>query len=103
MHVMSLLVIRISSTYIANRMHLTVEVWDSRVHFTKTQSMREDKLTEFHSPCTWALLQTIEIVMKMIYLGSFLLNRIPWWLFLKDTLSKITLGEGVRRIKLINR
>ena len=68
-----------------------------------TQSLREDKLTEFFKPCTWALLQTIDSTMEMTYLGSLPLNHIPRWLLHKDIFSKITIEEGIEHIELMKK
>ena len=74
---------------------------DTRVHFKRSQSLRENKLTKFRKPCTWALLQTIDSTREMTYLGSLPLNCIPMWFFHKDTLCKITIEEGIGNIELM--
>ena len=51
----------------------------------------------------WALLQTIDSMIEMIYLGSLPLNYIPRWLLHKDTLSKIVVEEGIGPVKLMKR
>ena len=76
---------------------------DSRIHFVRSQSLREDKLTEFHKPRMWALLQTIDRTMEMTYVGSLSLNSLPNWLLNKHMLSKITIDKGIRHIKLMKR
>ena len=65
--------------------------------------MREDKLTEFCKPGTGTLLQTIDSILEMIYLGSLPLNCIPKWFLHKDTFSKITIKEGIGHIELMKR
>ena len=76
---------------------------DSRIHFIRIQSLREDELTEFHKPCIWALLQTIDSTMEMTYVGSLFLNSLPNWFLNKHMLSKIIIDKGIRHIKLMKR
>ena len=102
MPALSLPMMRISPTYKTSMMHKKNRALkDSRVHFTRSQSLREDKLVEFLKPCTWAILQTMDRTMEMRYLGSLPLNNVPRWLLHKDTFSKITLEEGIGHIELM--
>ena len=72
-------------------------------HFTRSETLREDKLTEFFKARTGALLETIESTIEMTNLGTLPLNSIPKLLLHKDTFSKVTIEEDIGHIELIMR
>ena len=84
-------IINIYSQYDPSRKSRSLK--DSTVYFTRSQSLGEDKLIEFHKPHMWAMLQTINSVMEKAYLSSPPMNHIPRLLLYKDTLSKIVVDD----------